>query len=168
VGADLSSGQNPPPRIDGAGQRIGVVCARWNDVITLRLLDGVRRGLAGSNVSDDDVLVDWVPGSFEVPLGASIMARSGRVDAVICLGAVIRGETSHYDFVAGECARGIQDVQLACDIPVAFGVLTTENDGQALARSEGPGGHNVGEDCAQVVLEMIEFARRHAAGGALG
>jgi 6,7-dimethyl-8-ribityllumazine synthase len=88
------------------------------------------------------------------------MSTSGRIDAVICLGAVIRGETSHYDFVAGECARGIQDVQLAIGVPVVFGVLTTENDQQALDRSEGPGGHNVGEECARTAREVAHLADR--------
>ena len=105
-------------------------------------------------------MLEWVPGAFEVPFAAKKMALSGRVDAVVCLGAVIRGETSHYDFVAGECARGIQDVQLEVGVPVVFGVLTTENVVQAEARSEGPGGHNVGEECARTAVEMVQLARR--------
>jgi 6,7-dimethyl-8-ribityllumazine synthase len=111
-------------------------------------------------VADDAVLEISVPGSFEIPFGAKVLAESGQVDAVVCIGAVIRGETTHYDLVAGECARGIQDVQLATGIPVAFGVLTTEDEGQALARSEGPGGHNVGEDAAVVAVEMAGHVRR--------
>jgi 6,7-dimethyl-8-ribityllumazine synthase len=108
----------------------------------------------------DDVVEVSVPGSFEIPFGARALATSGRVDAVICIGAVIRGETTHYDLVAGECARGIQDVQLATGVPVAFGVLTTEDEAQALARSEGPGGHNVGEEAALVAVEMAIHVRR--------
>ncbi|HKY14020.1 MAG TPA: 6,7-dimethyl-8-ribityllumazine synthase [Microthrixaceae bacterium] len=148
------------PEVDGAGMRVAVVCGRFNDAITLRLLDGVERGLAGCGVDAADVTIEWVPGAFEIPYAAKAMAMSERVDAVICLGAVIRGETSHYDFVAGECARGIQDTQLELGVPVIFGVLTTENDDQALARSEGPGGHNVGEECAQTAVEMVALTRR--------
>jgi 6,7-dimethyl-8-ribityllumazine synthase len=162
AGANLKAENNPPPPLDGRGMRIAVVCGRFNDVITLRLLDGTRRGLTELGVEDRDVTVEWVPGSFEIPFAAKQMAQSGRFDAVICLGAVIRGETSHYDFVAGECARGITEVQLSTGVPVMFGVLTTENDDQALARSEGPGGHNVGEECARTAVEMITLARRHA------
>ena len=91
-------------------------------------------------------------------MAARALAQSGRVDAVICIGAVIRGETTHYDIVAGECARGIQEVQLTTGVPVAFGVLTTEDDDQALARSEGFGGHNVGEESAAVAVEMARLA----------
>lgn len=154
----------PDPVLDGSGLRVAVVSARWNSQVTLRLLEGARRGLAEAGVSAADVIEDWVPGAFELPLGAKTWAESGRVDAVICLGCVIRGETTHYESVAGECARGIQDVQLKTGIPVAFGALTVENLDQALARSEGPGGHNVGEDGARVVVEMAAFIRRVAAG----
>jgi len=161
AGANLRSDINPGPTLVGAGMRLGVVCGRFNDVVTLRLLEGVERGATAVGVSVDDVTVEWVPGSFEVPFAAKQMALSGRFDAVICLGAVIRGETSHYEFVAGECARGIQDVQLETGVPVMFGVLTTENDDQAMARSEGPGGHNVGEECAQTAVEMVMLARRY-------
>lgn len=161
AGANLRSDHNPPPLLDGAGMRLGVVCGRFNDVITLRLLEGVERGATASGVAFGDVTVEWVPGSFEVPFAARQLAISGRFDAVICLGAVIRGETSHYEFVAGECARGIQDVQLETGVPVMFGVLTTENDEQALVRSEGPGGHNVGEECAQTAVEMVMLTRRY-------
>lgn len=155
----------PPADLDGRGLRVAVLAARWNSRITLRLLDGVRRGLADAEVSDADVVEEWVPGAFELPLAAKTWAESGRVDAVICLGCVIRGETTHYESVAGECARGIQDAQLATGTPIAFGVLTVENLDQALARSEGPGGHNVGEDGAKVVVEMATLVRRVRSGG---
>jgi 6,7-dimethyl-8-ribityllumazine synthase len=161
AGANLRAEDNPPPHLDGTGMRVAIVCGRFNDVITLRLLEGARRGLAELRVADADVAVEWVPGSFEVPFAARLLAGSGRFDAVICLGAVIRGETSH-DFVAGECARGITDVQLSTGVPTMFGVLTTENDDQALARSEGPGGHNVGEECAHTAVEMAMLTRRYA------
>ena len=114
----------------------------------------MARGLKALGVVADDVVEVSVPGSFEIPFAARALATSGRVDAVICLGAVIRGETTHYDIVAGECARGVQQVQLRTGVPVVFGVLTTEDEGQALARSEGPGGHNVGEEAAIVAVEM--------------
>ena len=151
-----------PSDLSGQGLRVGVVRARWNPEIVDRLLDGVRRGLSALGVADDDVVDVTVPGSFELPMGARILATSGEVDAVICLGSVIRGETSHYDIVAGESAAGIQEVQLSTGVPVAFGVLTTENEAQALARSEGPGGHNVGEDTAMVAVEMARLAERFA------
>jgi 6,7-dimethyl-8-ribityllumazine synthase len=151
-----------PDGLDGAGLRVGVVRSRWNAAIVERLVGGVRRGLARAGVPDDSMVELSVPGSFEIPFGAKVLATSGTVDAVVCVGAVIRGETIHYDLVAGECARGIQEVQLATGVPVAFGVLTTEDEGQALARSEGPGGHNVGEDAALVAVEMACHVRRFA------
>jgi 6,7-dimethyl-8-ribityllumazine synthase len=162
MAGNLRAGDSTQPPLDGTGLRVAVVCGRFNDAITLRLLDGVWRGVADCKVDATDVVVEWVPGAFEVPYAAKRIASSGRVDAVICLGAVIRGETSHYEFVAGECARGIQDTQLEVGVPVIFGVLTTENDQQALDRSEGPGGHNVGEECAHTAVEMALLTRRWA------
>lgn len=147
-----------PEGLSGKGLRVGIVRARWNAPIVDRLADGVRRGLADLGVSDDDVEEVSVPGSFEVPFGARVLASSGDVDAVVCIGAVIRGETSHYDLVAGECASGVQQVQLTTGVPIAFGVLTTEDETQAKARSEGPGGHNVGEEAAWVAVEMARLA----------
>ena len=151
---------SPEVELDGSGMRLGVVCGRFNDRITLRLLEGTRRGAAAVGVGGDGLVEEWVPGAFEIPFAARAMATSGRVDAVICLGAVIRGETSHYDFVAGECARGIQDVQLELGVPVVFGVLTTEDVAQAEARSAGPGEHNVGEECAHTAVEMAQLLSR--------
>ncbi|MGH9112238.1 MAG: 6,7-dimethyl-8-ribityllumazine synthase [Acidimicrobiales bacterium] len=149
-----------PEGLDGAGLRVGVVRARWNAGIVERLVDGVRRGLAAAGIADGAVVDVSVPGSFEIPFGAKVLAESGQVDAVVCVGAVIRGETSHYELVAGECARGIQDVQLATGVPVGFGVLATEDEAQARARSEGDGGHNVGEEAAFAAVEMALHARR--------
>ena len=149
----------PEPVLDGAGLRIAVLSSRWNSHVTLRLLDGVRRGLAAAGVDPADVSESWVPGAFELPLAAKAWAESGRVDAVVCLGCVIRGETTHYESVAGECAGGIQRAQLDTGVPIAFGVLTVENLDQALARSEDAGGHNVGEDGANVVVEMAALLR---------
>lgn len=151
-----------PEGLDGAGLRIGVVRARWNSGIVERLADGVARGLKALDVAANDVVEVSVPGSFEIPFGARVLATSGRVDAVVCIGVVMRGETTHYDIVAGECARGVQQVQLTTGVPVAFGVLTIENEMQALARSEGPGGHNVGEEAAVVAVEMARIAQRFA------
>ena len=153
-----------PDGLDGSGLRIGVVRARWNAPIVERLADGVARGLKALGVVADDVVEVPVPGSFEIPFAARALATSGRVDAVVCIGAVIRGETTHYDIVAGECAAGVQQVQLTTGVPVAFGVLTTEDEAQALARSQEPGGHNVGEEAAMVAVEMARIAQRHAPG----
>lgn len=153
-----------PEGLDGAGLRVGVVRARWNAHIVERLALGVGRSLARLSVDPADVVDITVPGSFELPMGARILASSGRVDAVICLGSVIRGETTHYDLVAGEAAAGIQQVQLQLGVPVAFGILTTEDEVQALARSEGEGGHNVGEDAALVAVEMARLAERFSPG----
>ncbi|CAN5709417.1 6,7-dimethyl-8-ribityllumazine synthase [soil metagenome] len=157
MAGDARSADRVQPVLDGRGLRVAVVCARFNDLITHRLLDGARRGLSGLGVADDDVTVAWVPGAFETPVAAKAFALSDRFDAVICLGAVIRGETSHYDFVAGQCAEGIQHAALDTGVPIAFGVLTTEDVDQALARSEPSGGHNVGTDCAATVVEMARL-----------
>ena len=157
-------GTAPPDGLDGTGLRIGVVRARWNSHIVERLAQGVGRGLAGLGVDPTNVVDVTVPGSFELPMGARILATSGQVDAVICLGSVIRGETTHYELVAGEAAAGIQQVQLDSGVPVAFGILTTEDEAQALARSEDAGGHNVGEDAAVVAVEMARLAERFSPG----
>ena len=164
MAGDHQAEGTPEPVLDGRELRVAVVAARWNSEITLRLLDGVRRGLAEAGVSADRIVEDWVPGAFELPLAAKTWALSGRVDAVVCLGCVIRGETTHYEAVAGECAGGIQQAQLETGVPIAFGALTVENLDQALARSEGPGGHNVGEDGAKVAVEMANLVRRVRAG----
>jgi 6,7-dimethyl-8-ribityllumazine synthase len=149
------------PGVDGQGLRVGVVRARWNTHIVERLAEGVQRGLKTLGVLDDDVLEVAVPGSFEIPFGARVLATSGKVDAVVVIGAVVRGETTHYDIVAGECASGVQQVQLTTGVPVAFGVLTVEDEDQAMARSEGAGGHNVGEEAAWVAVEMARLAESH-------
>jgi 6,7-dimethyl-8-ribityllumazine synthase len=142
---------------DGRGRRIGVAAARFNGAITLRLLEGALAALAESGVERRDVVLAWAPGAFELPLLAQRMIAASRpVDAVIALGAVIRGDTGHYDLVAGECARGIQDVQLRTGVPVVFGVLTTENLDQALVRSLAD--HtNKGREAAMTALEMVSL-----------
>ncbi len=145
------------PGLDGRGLRVAVLCSRFNDRITNRLLDGARRGLARHGVAPRDVAVVWVPGAFELPLAARTVAARDDVDAVVCLGAVIRGETTHYDLVAANAATGIMRAQLDTGVPVAFGVLTTEDVAQAEARSEAQGGHNVGEEAAAAAVEMARF-----------
>lgn len=147
-------------RPDGSGMRVAVVCGRFNDHITVRLLDGALTELESLGVAPADISLAWVPGAFEIPLAAKTFIEHGGVDAVVTLGAVIRGETSHYDFVAGQCAEGIQQVSLQTGHPVVFGVLTTENLEQALARSEAdPAGHNVGRESARTAVEMVGLMR---------
>jgi 6,7-dimethyl-8-ribityllumazine synthase len=159
MAGDAVSPDRVAPALEGAGVRIAVLCARFNDLITMRLLDGVRRGLSSAGVADDAVDIAWVPGAFELPLAAKAHAASGRYDAVITLGAVIRGETTHYEIVSNGAARGVQDASLATDVPILFGVLTVEDLDQALARSEDAGGHNVGEECALGAVEMVGLLR---------
>lgn len=156
--AEDVKGDAPAPVLDGAGLRVAIVAARFNSHVTLRLLDGARRGLAACGVLDDDVAVTWVPGAFEIPLAAQSVALDA--DAVICLGCVIRGETAHFEHVAGQAAAGIMRVGLDTGKPVVFGVLTTEDLDQALARSQPePGAHNVGYEAAEVAVEMTALAR---------
>lgn len=152
-------GAAPPAGLDGAGLRIGVVRARWNAHIVDRLAQGVGRGLAGLGVDPADVVDVTVPGSFELPMGARILATSGRVDAVVCLGSVIRGETSHYDHVCEEVARGIMEVQLITGVPCGFGVLTVETMDQAVARSGG-GKRDSGEHAVAAVLALLDAKQR--------
>ena len=145
---------------DGRGLRIGIVCGRFNGAITTRLLEGALAALASVGVERSDVSVAWVPGAFEIPLVAlAYVEGSRRVDAVITLGAVIRGDTGHYEIVAGECARGIQDVQLRTGVPVIFGVLTTNTVDQALERSR-PDETNKGREAAQTAIEMVRVLRQ--------
>jgi 6,7-dimethyl-8-ribityllumazine synthase len=148
-----------PPDINGAGIRVGIIAARFNDHIVVALRDGALRALARVGVADSDIIEIWVPGAFEVPLAALTLAESAKVDAVICLGAVIRGDTAHFDFVAGQAARGIQDAQLTTGIPIMFGVLTVENEQQAIDRS-GPGLDNKGDEAALGAVEMVHVLRR--------
>ncbi|MDZ7674218.1 MAG: 6,7-dimethyl-8-ribityllumazine synthase [Acidimicrobiales bacterium] len=150
-----------PDGLDGTGLRIGLVKARWNAEIVDRLEAGVDRGLLHLGVPASDIVVESVPGSFEVPMGARILATSGEVDAIVTIGCVIRGETTHYELVSEGAASGVQRVQLDTGVPIAFGLVTVETRDQALARSDGPGGHNVGESAAAVAVEMARMARRH-------
>jgi 6,7-dimethyl-8-ribityllumazine synthase len=143
---------------DGTGLRIGVACALFNGGITLRLLDGALGALEETGVDRRDVTVAWAPGAFELPLVSRAFAQAGRVNAVLCLGAVIRGDTGHYDFVAGQCASGIQRVQLDTGLPVVFGVLTTDTVEQALERSEADE-TNKGREAALTGVEMVRLLR---------
>ena len=138
--------------------KIGIVCARFNEFIVSKLLSGALDALNRHNIKDDNIHVAWVPGSFEIPLIASKMASSGKYDAVICLGAVIRGSTSHYDYVCAEVSKGIASVSLKSDIPVMFGVLTTENIEQAIERAGTKSG-NKGFDSAMGAIEMVNLIR---------
>ena len=143
---------------NGEGLRIAIVVANFNDFITSRLLDGARAALARNGVRDDDVTVVSVPGSFELPLVAKKLAESKRHDAVISLGAVIRGETDHYEHVAGEAAKGIANAGLASGVPVIFGVLTTDTLEQAINRAGGKQGNN-GYGAGLAAIEMANLMR---------
>lgn len=138
--------------------KIGIVAARFNEFITSKLLSGAIDGLERHNVAKNDIDVAWVPGAFEIPLIAKKMAESGKYDAVICLGAVIRGATSHYDYVCNEVSKGIASVSLSSGIPVMFGVVTTENIEQAIERAGTKAG-NKGYDCALGAIEMVNLIR---------
>ena len=140
------------------GARIGVVCARFNEFIVSKLLSGCEDGLLRRGVRQEDIHVAWVPGAFEIPLVAARMAKSGRYDAVIALGAVIRGSTSHYDCVCAEVSKGIAQTSLETSVPVLFGVLTTDTIEQAIERAGTKAG-NKGADCAQSAIEMINLLR---------
>jgi 6,7-dimethyl-8-ribityllumazine synthase len=146
--------------MNGQGLHIGLVVARFNEVITKKLLDSAVETLVRHGVRDEDITVGWVPGSFELPVVAKTMAKTGQYHAVICLGAVIRGETSHYDMVAGQAASGISSIALETGVPTIFGVLTTENMEQALNRAGGKSG-NMGANTAMAAIEtarMVEAA----------
>src|SRR5919109_1673365 len=139
--------------LDATGMRLAVVASRFNDDVTKLLLDGALDELADCGLVPDAVPVIWVPGAFEIPLVAKQLAESGERDAVICVGAVIRGDTPHFDFVADACASGISRVALDTGVPVAFGVLTTDDRDQAFARAGGAEG-NKGAEAAATAVEM--------------
>lgn len=137
---------------DVRGRRYAIVAASFNDVVVGKLLDAALSCFRSHGIDDDDLLVAWVPGAFEIPLAARELARSGLYDAVVCVGAVIRGETAHFEYVAGECARGVQAAMLETGVPIAFGVLTTDNVEQALDRAGGKHG-NKGWDAAMAAMQ---------------
>ena len=138
--------------------KVGIVASRFNEFITSKLVSGALDGLKRENVAEDDIEIAWVPGAFEIPLIASKMAQSGKYDAVICLGAVIRGSTSHYDYVCSEVSKGIAQVSLNSGVPVMFGVLTTDTIEQAVERAGSKAG-NKGFECAQGAIEMANLIR---------
>lgn len=141
------------------GMKVGIVVARFNEFITNKLLGGAVDGLTRHGVADENITTAWVPGAFEIPLIAGKMAQSGKYDAVICLGAVIRGATSHYDYVCNEVSKGVAQVGLQAGIPVLFGVVTTENIEQAIERAGTKAG-NKGYDCALSAIEMTNLIQQ--------
>ncbi len=138
--------------------KVGIIATRFNEFIVSKLLDGAIDGLKRHNVKETDIEIAWVPGAFEIPLIASKMAKCGKYDAVICLGTIIRGTTTHYDLVCSEVTKGIATVSLGSDIPVMFGVLTTENIEQAIERAGTKSG-NKGYDCAVSAIEMVNLIK---------
>jgi 6,7-dimethyl-8-ribityllumazine synthase len=145
--------------LNGSGMRIALVCGRFNDLITERLVAGARDGLLRHGVDEASITEVWAPGAFELPLVARRLAASGDVDAVITLGAVIRGATGHYEAVAGQCASGVQAAQLETGVPIVFGVLTTETIEQAIERAGTKAG-NKGYESAETAIEMVDLLRQ--------
>lgn len=140
------------------GMKVGIVAARFNEFIVSKLLGGAIDGLTRHDVKENDIEIAWVPGAFEIPLIATKMAASGKYDAVICLGAVIRGSTSHYDYVCSEVSKGVAQAGLNTGVPVMFGVLTTDNIEQAIERAGTKAG-NKGYDCALGAVEMVNLIK---------
>ena len=145
-------------KVVGGEEKIGIVCARFNEFIVSKLLGGAIDGLVRHGVKEENIDVAWVPGAFEIPLICEKMAKSGKYDAVIALGTVIRGATSHYDYVCNEVSKGIAKVSLDENLPVMFGVVTTENIEQAIERAGTKAG-NKGYDCAMGALEMVSLLK---------
>jgi 6,7-dimethyl-8-ribityllumazine synthase len=143
-------------RLSASGRSFGIVVARFNDFVTARLLEGAVDTLVRLGAAEADIIVAWVPGAFEIPVAAAKLARAGNVDAVICLGTVVRGQTPHFDFVAGECAGGIARLSLETGLPVIMGVLTTETMEQAIDRAGGKMG-NKGAEAAEAAAEMADL-----------
>ncbi len=147
----------------GTGLKFGIVISRFNDAIGKELLHGAQDALIRHGVADDDIDIAWTPGAFEIPLVAKRLAESGRYNAVICLGVVIRGATAHFEYVAGQAAGGITAAALATGVPALFGVLTTENIEQAVERAGTKAG-NKGAEAAMAAIEMANLLRAIAAG----
>lgn len=143
---------------EGKGLKIAIVASRFNEFIVNKLVSGAEDCLRRHNVAQEDMTLAWVPGAFEIPLAAKKIAQSGKYDAVICVGAVIRGATSHYDYVCAEVSKGIASVSLETGVPVLFGVLTTDTIEQAVERAGTKAG-NKGYDCAMSALEMVQLFR---------
>ena len=145
-------------KLVASGLKVGIVAARFNEFIVYKLVSGALDGLKRHDVKEEDIDIAWVPGAFEIPLIADKMAKSKKYDAVICLGTVIRGATSHYDYVFNEVSKGIAQVSLNTGIPVLFGVVTTENIEQAIERAGTKAG-NKGYDCALSAIEMVQLIK---------
>jgi len=143
-------------KLTAKNMKIAIVVARFNEFITSKLLSGCIDCLIRHEATDEDLTVAWVPGAFEIPMAAKKLAESGKYDAVICLGAVIRGATPHFDYVCAEASKGIAQVSMQTGVPVAFGVLTTENIQQAVERAGTKAG-NKGVDCAMTAMEMVNL-----------
>ncbi|WP_277249798.1 6,7-dimethyl-8-ribityllumazine synthase [Phascolarctobacterium succinatutens] len=143
-------------KLTAKNMKIAIVVARFNEFITSKLLSGCIDCLIRHEAADEDLTVAWVPGAFEIPMAAKKLAESGKYDAVICLGAVIRGATPHFDYVCAEASKGIAQVSMQTGVPVAFGVLTTENIQQAVERAGTKAG-NKGVDCAMTTMEMVNL-----------
>ncbi len=140
------------------GMKIGIIAARFNEFIVSKLVSGAVDGLIRHNVNEEDISIAWVPGAFEIPVIADKMAKSGKYDAVICVGAVIRGATSHYDYVCNEVSKGIAQASMNSGIPVLFGILTTDSIEQAIERAGTKAG-NKGYDCALSAIEMVNLMK---------
>ncbi len=145
-------------KVVGQGIKIGIVAARFNEFIVSKLVGGAQDALIRHGVEDDDITLAWVPGAFEIPMIANKMATSGKYDAVICLGAVIKGSTSHYDYVCAEVSKGVAQVGLNTSVPTIFGVLTTDNIEQAIERAGTKSG-NKGYDAACTAIEMVNLIK---------
>ena len=143
-------------KLTAKNMKIAIVVARFNEFITSKLLSGCIDCLIRHEAADEDLTVAWVPGAFEIPMAAKKLAESGKYDAVICLGAVIRGATPHFDYVCAEASKGIAQVSMQTGVPVAFGVLTTENIQQAVERAGTKAG-NKGSECAEGAIEMVNL-----------
>ena len=141
------------------GMKVAIVASRFNEIIVKKLLDGAVDGLVRHGVKDDNITAVWVPGAFEIPVIADKLAASGKYDAVIAVGAVIRGATSHYDYVCNEVSKGVAQVGLKNGIPVLFGIITTENIEQAIERAGSRAG-NKGYDCALSAVEMVNLMKK--------
>ena len=141
------------------GMKVAIVASRFNEIIVKKLLDGAVDGLVRHGVKDDNITAVWVPGAFEIPVIAEKLAASGKYDAVIAVGAVIRGATSHYDYVCNEVSKGVAQVGLKNGIPVLFGIITTENIEQAIERAGSKAG-NKGYDCALSAVEMVNLMKK--------
>jgi 6,7-dimethyl-8-ribityllumazine synthase len=158
AGAPIEGARIHTGGLDATGMRFGVVVSRFNSIISTRLLDGAIEALRHHGVGAGDIEVVWVPGAFEIPIAARELAQLGGVDAVVCLGAVIRGDTPHFDYVAGEAARGIASVHATTGVPATFGVLTVDSIEQATDRAGGQHG-NKGADAAVAAVEMVSLLR---------